>query len=247
MTTSKKNWKQKIIYKIDYLLAHKIQSLIIGLFIIAAIISITFSIVVVFSGTEPDHNILNNAWKFFLKTIGDDAPDDPSIFYNILYFFIVVLSLLFSSVVIGIITQSIQQRVEEMRKGHSKIIEQNHIVILGWAPKVHTIIDELNEKIIEKERLESAKQKKEVVVIIDEIEKVKIEEELSTQSKKNNKFIKTICRSGNTADRKTLEILNLEEAKAIIIISNDPAFPDVKPIKTLLALKGYEKNNNILS
>jgi len=200
MTTSKKNWKQKIIYKIDYLLAHKIQSLIIGLFIIAAIISITFSIVVVFSGTEPDHNILNNAWKFFLKTIGDDAPDDPSIFYNILYFFIVVLSLLFSSVVIGIITQSIQQRVEEMRKGHSKIIEQNHIVILGWAPKVHTIIDELNEKIIEKERLESAKQKKEVVVIIDEIEKVKIEEELSTQSKKNHarRYVEKSCPPGNT-------------------------------------------------
>ncbi len=235
----KKGLWQKFVYQIDFLIAHKIQSLILFLLLLAVIISFITSIILLLADT--DRSFFSDFWRFFLKTIGDDISGEPGLLYNILYFIIVIVSLLFSSVLIGIITQYIQQRVEEMRKGHSKIIEENHIIILGWAPKVHTIIKELQEKVKEKTYIEKTKQPKEKIVILDDKSKSVMEEDLVRHGKSNSKYIKTICRTGDASEQKILEILNIDDAKAIIVISTDPAYPDVKPIKTLLALKGYEQ------
>ena len=39
---------------------------------------------------------------------------------------------------IGTITSGLEGTIEEFRKGKSKVLEENHTLILGWSPKVFT-------------------------------------------------------------------------------------------------------------
>ena len=43
------------------------------------------------------------------------------------------------STLIGVLTSGIEGRLEEMRKGRSKVIENGHTVILGWSEQIFTI------------------------------------------------------------------------------------------------------------
>ena len=44
---------------------------------------------------------------------------------------------------IGLISNDIDQRVEELQKGRSTVIEHDHTVILGWSERVPPIVSEL--------------------------------------------------------------------------------------------------------
>ncbi|MBI5829315.1 MAG: hypothetical protein HZB20_07185, partial [Chloroflexi bacterium] len=44
------------------------------------------------------------------------------------------------SALIGIINNGIEDKLDELRKGRSNVIESGHTVILGWSPQVFSII-----------------------------------------------------------------------------------------------------------
>ena len=44
---------------------------------------------------------------------------------------------------IGIVSGAFDGKVEELRKGRSRVLENEHTLILGWSPKVFSIISEL--------------------------------------------------------------------------------------------------------
>ena len=44
---------------------------------------------------------------------------------------------------IGVITSGIEGKLDELRKGRSRVIESDHTVILGWSPQIFTIIGEI--------------------------------------------------------------------------------------------------------
>ena len=50
---------------------------------------------------------------------------------------------LVGSSLIGLIASGIERRVAELRKGRSEVLEDGHILILGWSEKVFPVISEL--------------------------------------------------------------------------------------------------------
>jgi hypothetical protein len=52
-------------------------------------------------------------------------------------------SLFMVSILIGTLTSSIEAKVDDLRKGRSRVIENNHTLILGWSPQIFTILSEL--------------------------------------------------------------------------------------------------------
>ncbi len=119
--------------------------------------------------------------------------------------------------------------MDELRKGRSFVIEENHTLILGWSPNVFTIVSEL---VIANEN-----QKAPRIVILADRDKVEMEELLRSKvgSTKNTRVI---CRTGSPIDLYDLEIANPHQAKSIIILSPDEAEADAdsQVIKTILAL-----------
>jgi hypothetical protein len=47
------------------------------------------------------------------------------------------------SALIGVINNGIEDKLEELRKGRSRVIEAGHTVILGWSEQIFSIISEL--------------------------------------------------------------------------------------------------------
>ena len=132
------------------------------------------------------------------------------------------------SILIGLISNGIGNKLDQLRKGRSFVVEQNHTLILGWSEKIFPIISEL---IIANEN-----QKKPRIAILSLKDKVEMEDEIKSKIH-NCKNTKIICRSGDPIDLNDIEIVNPHNAKSIIILAPEEDHdPDIDVIKTILAL-----------
>ncbi|MEO5645172.1 MAG: potassium transporter TrkA [Bacteroidia bacterium] len=132
------------------------------------------------------------------------------------------------STFIGTLTSGIEGKLDELRKGRSKVLETNHTLILGWSPKIFTIISEL---LIANE----SKSKPRIVIMADK-DKVEMEDDIRSKFP-DTKNTKIICRTGSPLDLDDLDVSSPHEAKSIIILSPEEANnPDTYVIKSILAL-----------
>ena len=71
---------------------------------------------------------------------------------------------------IGLIANAVDQRIEELRKGRSNVIESDHTVILGWSPRVPALVSELV--------IANESRKRAAVVVVAATDKTEMEEVL---------------------------------------------------------------------
>ncbi|MCU1399940.1 MAG: hypothetical protein JWN62_3049 [Acidimicrobiales bacterium] len=126
---------------------------------------------------------------------------------------------------IGLIANSVDQQIEELRKGRSTVIEEEHTLILGWSPRVPAIVSEL---VIANESL-----KKSAVVILANVDKTEMEETLR-DAIEDTKTTRIVCRSGEPWSTKNLELANLAGARSVVIVGDGK---DSSMVKTLLAIR----------
>lgn len=131
------------------------------------------------------------------------------------------------STLIAIVNNAVLNKISDLRKGKSEVLESNHTVILGWSFQVFPVISEL---IIANEN-----QRSETIVILAEQDKVYMEDQIKSHVG-DSKTTKIVCRTGNPIDIHDLSIINLNESRSIIIIAPDIADPDSAVIKTILAI-----------
>jgi voltage-gated potassium channel Kch len=131
------------------------------------------------------------------------------------------------SALIGVINSGLEDKLTELRKGRSFVMERDHTLILGWSPKVFTVLSELV--------LANENRKKPRIVILAEKDKVEMEDEIRAQVP-DTKNTKIICRTGSPLDLQDLEIVNPRDSRAIIILAPESGNPDPEVIKTILAL-----------
>ena len=148
-----------------------------------------------------------------------------------------LLTTLFGVIVIasliGVVGAAFDDKITELRKGKSNVLESGHTVIVGWNSKVFTIIAELvtaNES-----------ERKPVIVVLADRDKLEMEEAIREKAG-DTKNTKVICRSGNPLDQDELLRANPYAAKSIIVLGDeDSADPDSMTIKTTLALTNHPR------
>ncbi len=129
---------------------------------------------------------------------------------------------------IGIISGAFDSKVEELRKGRSKVLEKDHTLILGWNSKVFPIVSEIC--------IANESRRNAVIVVLADKDKVEMEDELRAMVGKTGKT-KIICRTGDPMNLTDLEIANPANARSIILLAGDDSpDPDADVIKTALAL-----------
>ncbi len=131
------------------------------------------------------------------------------------------------STLIGTLTSGMESKMEELRKGRSKVLETDHTLILGWSSKVFPIISEL---IIANEN-----QKKPRIVIMADMDKVEMEDDIRSKFPKTGNT-KIICRSGSPLDLGDLELVAPHDARSIIILAPEEGNADNHVIKSILAI-----------
>lgn len=208
---------------------------IITILIISLAIYLTHSIPVSsdfqIQGLKDKNNVsfLDIVWVTLLRTLdGGVIAEDPIDFSFLFFMFLSTIGGIFVlSLLIGIISTGVLTKLTNLRKGKSFVVETNHTVILGWSFQVFQIISEL---VIANEN-----QPKACIAILAEKDKVEMEDEIKSKVG-NTKNTKVICRTGNPIDLRDLEIINLHEAKSVIVMAPDTPEPDSNVIKTILAI-----------
>ena len=171
--------------------------------------------------------------------IGGDTGSWP---YLVVMLFITMVGVFIFSTLIGIVTTSINNSIQSLRKGRSKIFEENHTLILGWGEKVIAIVTEL---VIAFNQYQSEYS----IVILGDEDKVKMEDKIRDKVGVTGNTT-VICRSGISSEIGDLNLTNLNKAKSVIIVPPDEPYADIGVIKTVLALLNYpdtKKEHNMVS
>ena len=180
-------------------------------------------------------NFLEAAWQSFLHTIDSGTvAGDNGWTLRILMLLVTLSGIFIVSILIGSITSGLEAKLEDLRKGRSKVLENNHTLILGWSSKIFSIISEL---VIANEN-----QKNPRIVILAPKDKVEMEDEIRSRQPctKNSKII---CRTGSPLDLTDLDVASPNEARSIIVLSPDGEDADTDVIKTILALTNSPERN----
>jgi len=237
MKTTFKNYFR---YKFDNLMSKGTLAPISLLFIISFIVILIIAFLIYVFGLVPDakilglsdsknYNYFDLVWITILRALdGGVISEDPIDLWFLFFMFLSTLGGIFLiSTLIGIVNSGVTRRMLELRKGRSFVVEKNHTVILGWSFQVFQIISELviaNENQINPS----------IAILADE-DKIKMEDEIKAKVG-DTKNTKIICRTGNPIDLVDLEIINLNQAKSIIILAPERDDPDSIVIKTILAI-----------
>jgi ion channel POLLUX/CASTOR len=131
------------------------------------------------------------------------------------------------SALIGVIATGLDERLQELRKGRSTVIEQDHTLILGWSESIYTILSEL--------AIANESEKDPVIVVLAPRDKVEMEDAIAAKVGDTGKT-RIVCRTGDPVDLDDLQIVNPDASRSIIVLSGDSDDPDAEVIKTVLAL-----------
>ena len=221
-------------YAFDNVMSRGTGALIASLGIISFVFILVTAGIVALTGIantegEAGPDFFELIWRSMLRTLdpgtmGGDTGSPPFLAAML----IVTLGGIFLvSILIGIMTSGIESRLEELRKGRSFVVEQDHTLILGWSSQVFTIISELVEA--------NANQPRGRVVVLADKDKVEMEDEIRAKVP-HTRNTRVICRSGSPLSLTDLAIVNPDAARSIILLSPETNDPDTNVIKTLLAL-----------
>lgn len=168
------------------------------------------------------------AWMSLMRTLdagtmgGDTGPG-----FRIVMLLVTIGGIFIVSTLIGILSNGLEERIENLRKGRSLVLENDHTLILGFTPQIFTIISELVAA------NESRKSGAVIVVLADQ-DKVEMEDAIKERISET-KNTRIICRSGSPMDMNDLEIVSPHTARSIIILSEGDD-PDTHVIKSVLAI-----------
>ncbi len=225
--------KERFRYWFDNVMARGTIALM-GLLGVASLVFVAFvALVVVLVGVrqpgddEPD--FLEVIWGNLMRTLdAGTMADDAGWEFRTAMLVVTIGGLVIVASLIGIISSAFDLKVEELRKGHSRVLETDHTLILGWNSKMFSIVSELC--------IANESRRRASIVVLADRDKVEMEDELRAMIP-NSRGTRIICRSGTPMNLTDLEISNPHTARSIIILApEEAADADAVVIKTALAL-----------
>jgi hypothetical protein len=172
---------------------------------------------------------IENLWQSMLRLLDPGTfSGDAGWVTRPLMLLVTLAGIFIAGSLIGIIANGIDQRVEELRKGRSTVIENDHTVILGWSDRVAPIVAELT--------IANESRKRPAVVILADQVKTDMEDVLKDQVRET-RGTTLVCRSGEPWSLDNLAMVNVTGARSIVIVGAD----DVAAIKTVLAVRAQQQ------
>ncbi len=217
------SFKARFYYWFDNRMANTpglIRVLLISSLVLAIMVA---SLSILFHVSEQDE-LLSVIWDSIATVINAWMPysEDGSPGYIALMSIIAILGLLFTSVLIGFITSAIEERIIELKKGNSLVLESGHIVVLGFYPGEYTLLNQL---------ILAAEGKPDCVVLAGDLDRDEMEQYLKENLDAPRNF-RIICRTADITDPASIEKCSIDTCRTVIISPTD----DTLVIKATLAV-----------
>ncbi|CAN5306734.1 lipoprotein [soil metagenome] len=188
----------------------------------------------VYPNDDPETKPLDTLWGNLMRTLDPGTMGgDTGWLFRLMMLTITVGGLIIVAALIGIISGAFDSKIEELRKGRSKVLETDHTLILGWSTKVFPIISEIV--------VANQSRRRSSIVVLAPGDKVEMEDAIHSQVGPTGKT-KIIVRSGDPMNLTDLELANPQGARSIILLGPEGS-PDADSdvIKTALALTNNPK------
>ena len=228
--------RQRLRYRFDGTMSRGVIGVIGWLAVITAIFVLIAGLLIILlrirAGGEEQTSFVEGVWLSLLRTLDPGTMGgDQGWTFRFIALGITIIGIFIVSTLIGLITSGIDRMVDELRKGRSLVVEQGHTLILGWSPKLHQILNELE--------IANSNQRNPSVVVLAPGDKIEMEDEIRARAA-GPRRTRVICRAGDPSDTEDLLLVRPLEAKSIVILA-DEQLGDPQVVKTILALMRFDR------
>lgn len=225
---------ERLRYRFDNALARGPMVIILYLAVLSLVIMVVAAVVALVLdftfGGAVGNSLPEQLWQSMLRTLdaGSFAADTawPT---RILGLLITLAGIFLAGSLIGLIANAVDQRVEDLRRGHGPVIESGHSLILGWSPQVPRIISEL---VVANESERSA-----AVVVLAAHDKTAMEEAVR-ELIADPGTTRIVCRSGNPALPDDLRRVGVTGARSIVAVRGEDG--DAGVVKAILGVRAVD-------
>ncbi|MFF7776757.1 NAD-binding lipoprotein [Streptomyces tanashiensis] len=138
-----------------------------------------------------------------------------------------LIALFYVSTLVSLITTGLTDRLIALNRGHARILESGHTVVLGWSEQIPTVVSELVAA-----RTDGRRR---VIAVLADRDKPAMEEDLRTTVGTTGRT-RIVCRTGRPTDPAALARVSPATADSVLVLPRDDPHDDTGVVKTLLSL-----------
>ncbi|MEV7167660.1 NAD-binding lipoprotein [Streptomyces microflavus] len=217
-------------YRFDRTLARSTGTLMGWLVITCLAIVVPVSTLLVWTDPGSPRSLsgrLTAAWRTSAETLRLGAASGTPL-RLVLSALLGLVALLCVSTLVGVITTGLAERLAELSRGRSTVLEQGHVLVLGWSDQVTTVVGELVAA--------QAPRRPRVIVVLADRDKAEMEQVLTARV---GPAVRTriICRSGPASDPEVLALVSPRAASTVLVLPSTEPTADAEVLRVLLALR----------
>lgn len=217
--------RNKFSYWFDNLMAGGTMALIRVLVVVMVALLLGLALMIVL--LWPEEGFGGGVWLSLTRLLdsgafGDD--EERSLAFKIMMIIITLIGLTITSTLTGIICNVIDEKMQNLRRGRSIVVEDGHVIILGTAGGLFTIISELIEA-------NSNHPREAVVIMDDKYTKDEMEDKIHARFP-DTRTTQIVCRSGCITDINDLQVCSFDTCMSVIVNAES----DAMTLKTILVV-----------
>jgi voltage-gated potassium channel Kch len=215
-------------YRFDNSLAHGPMALIgwLGIVVVAVVVVAAAVGHFLLRGSGSG-NLAEDFWQSVIRVLDASAFEAETAWPSrVVALMITLLGIFVGGSLIGLIATALDQRVDDLSKGRSAVLETGHTLILGWSARLPVIVQEL---VVANQNLARS-----AIVILAPRPVTDMEEELVDRVGATGRT-RLVCRSGNPTKPGDLNLANIADARSVIVLAGEDG--DAEVVKAVLAVK----------
>jgi Trk K+ transport system NAD-binding subunit len=231
-------WGERIRYRVDLLLSQGSATTIGSVVVLAVVLTFLGGLAFWVIGVDFERQGPVEAfWQSFLRVIGRAGIEDSSWVDRLASFTLVLAGIFLTGSLITLLVAAVSTRLDALRRGRGRVLEQGHTVILGWSPRLMPVIDELLS-------CDDGTGRVSVVVLADRDKQV-MEDDFRAKCDKEHRR-RVLFRRGEPSKPSDLKLVAVDRAHAVIVLS-DGSFVDAIAVqRALAALHVHPKDCNVV-
>lgn len=232
-------FRERLRYRIDNVLSRGAAGMVVVLFSFAVLFLIAaalFITILKIRGNEDESLPFHEAfWQSMLRAmdpgaIGADIPWP----FRLTSLIITIMGIFIVSALIGILATGLDSRLAALQRGRGRIAVSGHTLVLGWSPKIMTLINEL--------AIAKQSQPGGTVAILADRDKREMDELIAARLPASQLHgLTVVTRRGEPSESSDLALVNPDLAGSIVVLSDASSARDAGVIKTVLGLFGQSQ------
>ena len=204
--------------------------LALGTLVFVFVIALIVMLLKAFPEDAHEGDFWDIVWGNLMRTLDPGTMGaDAGWGFRLLMLTVTIGGLIIVASLIGIVSGGFDDKMAQLRKGRSRVIEKDHTLILGWSPQLFLLVDEICQA-----NADQGGRGRAIVVLADR-DKVEMEDALREKVTGRGRT-RIICRTGDPTSPADIQIANPLAARSVVVLSGDSNDPDAAAIKTALAL-----------